>query len=175
MTFFVVAIDIQGIDIDLRRRLRGTARKFAPHITILPRLRSDALRSRTGRAWDEVRAAVERLRDEPLELWGPVRIADDLDWYECASGCRGRSALLDLHRLAAARLLDRKAGGPDPAFIDSGYRPHLTTSWRSHGRTSALPRSLKVRAVNLTVYSYKAAPWSGPVRREPLSKTTPVR
>jgi hypothetical protein len=175
MTFLVVAVDIQGVDIDLGSKLRGTARKFAPHITILPRLRSDALRSRTDRAWNEVCAAVERLRDEPLELSGPVRITDDLDWYECAAGCRGRPALLNLHRLATARLLDEAADGPDPAFVGAGYRPHLTTSWRSHGGTSALPRRLKVRAVSLTVYSYKAAPWTSLVRREQLAKAISVR
>lgn len=172
MTFLVVAIDVESPDIDLSTMLRGTARKFAPHITILPRVEATALRSRAVRGWGELLAAVERLRDEPLELQGPIRITDELKWYECAAGCRGRSALLDVHHLAATRLLDPGSRGPDPSFVGAGYRPHLTTTWHATGGNGALPRVLHVRAVGLVLYSYKSLPWAGAVQREALAGTT---
>jgi hypothetical protein len=169
MSFVVVAIDVTCPDVDLADRLRGTARKFAPHISIIPRIPASTLRSRPGRGWTDILAAVDRLREEPLELCGPVRVTEDLNWYECVSGCRGRPALIDLHHLATARLLEQNGPGPEQSFIGRGYRPHLTTSWRSTGGSPTLPGVLHVRATGLAIYSYQSAPWKGHVRRQLLS------
>lgn len=170
MTFAVVAIDVSSPDVDLGPKLRGTARKFAPHITIVPRVSASALRARMARGWPELRAAVEALRRSPLELRGPTRIADELDWYESDETCRGHRLLVDLHRLAMDRLLDPLRPAPDMGFVRQGYRPHMTTAWKTGtGRGGLLPRMLRVQAVELVIYSYRTTPWAGSVRREVLT------
>jgi hypothetical protein len=168
VTFVVIAIDVTSSDVDLRSRLRGTARKFAPHITILPRVRTSELRSRAVGGWKELLAAAERLRHEPLELRGPVRVTDDMDWHECMIGCRGRSALLELHRLVTERLLHPGSRCPGASFFGDGYRPHLTTAWHSRVAQASLPHRITVHAVNVAIYSYQSVPWAGIVRREAL-------
>lgn len=170
----MIALDVTGNAIDLGDLLQGTARRFAPHITLLPRfpLRSDTADAGMRRWLDE---AVADLAFATIALIGPREPEPDLTWYETAAGDDGRARL---HRVHAALLHHALSSGlldAEPRFAGSRYHPHMTVRWRAPDPPIRdMPARLLVRGCAVALYRYAADPHRDPVLRHSLVEWSPA-
>lgn len=163
MSYAVVAIDV---DIDTEEApllFAGTAEKFQPHITLIPRTKISKRWSQEtlGRTFRQLARGLI----PPIELVGPMRMSEILLWYECTPSCGGFRDLLGLHQ-EALRLLpfDLVAF---KEFTGRNFRPHLTLFWNGSVTRVAFPPSLKAKPIALSLYRYKDDPkFSSVVRHQ---------
>lgn len=171
--FSVLAMDVSCAEFNLQTKLQGTAAKFRPHVTIVPRFVSVAGHDRSGTqaAW---KFAIRRLMQFDgllIEMRGIRWIGSDLAWYECDVDCLGRPALNALHSGALEDLDADDLSLAEPSFVGNGYRPHLTMSWHAPGRcVEDLPHRIYVRPTSLSVYQYRGDP-----RRSAVERTSIMR
>ena len=173
MSFAVLALNVSSADIDIAQGLRGTAARFPPHVTLVPRFATrSAMAVRKGaQRWRRALSPRLSLAGLSIELRGLRRIAPDLAWYECERGCRGRTELERLHRTALSELLDDGLGGPDPGIILDSYRPHLTLWWRaSSPGPSLFPPTLLVHPTSVCIYRYGRDPHRSRIARETVAE-----
>jgi hypothetical protein len=167
MTHAVLALDVRTEPIDISPWMRGAARKFLPHVTVLPRFEPAA------NAWTEIIARARTLPLaglHPFELIGPVRICSELAWYEALPDQTGYDALTALHRAALHSVGESNVWFVEN-FIKANYRPHLTIRWRVPvGDTRELPSSLRARATALSFYQYEIDPELSSVQRVVVSE-----
>lgn len=149
MIFFVIAIEVECVSFLLQDKLQGDARRFLPHISILPRFSVES---------GNVQALVERaaFTDLPSEisLRGPREMSSQLAWYECGPQDIGFEELIRLHGRWASQL--SPFARPDNlSHWGREYRPHLTIrSNEAAGQNLMLPDVLKVRPSGSVLYEY---------------------
>lgn len=166
MTKAVLAVDVQAKGIDLRPRLRGVARKFAPHITLVPRFAFRGAIDRHRDQWQMLARELIWAFPDNIELRGIRHLGRGLSWYECSHGCRGFQALRHAHDRSLQFLSDTIGAAPPPDHVGRRYRPHLTLIWHSFAENSPLlPPRITVSAKSIVLYHYAETPLSDTVRR----------
>ncbi len=168
MTCWVLALDVEGVGLDLGSLLSGVARKFRPHVTLRGRFAASRQVDLAA-----LRELIIDLRYPALvELDSPLAITSDLTWLECLPGSRGYAELTNIHQVLNARLSVSGLIGADLTPGDQagdGYRPHLTLSWHSSPpRDPELSGSIMVRAKGFSAYSYERSPELDAVTRYPI-------
>ncbi len=149
----LIAVDVHTSEIPLHDILQGAARRFAPHVTIMPRFHFGNLSLLRARVTEiEVPGAIE--------LRGPRMPSDSLVWYECDSDCIGYVTLKGAHA-TCMRLTSYQHG----LFNGPNYRPHLTIASNAVRAMKDFPDRIEVLPQALVLYIYGAAPDEGPVER----------
>lgn len=162
MNFLVLALDVTCDAFPLEDFLQGDARRFSPHITILPRFTSKEIGAVVLPRFD-----MREYIPMSIELRGPKEIDDKLEWYECGPMETGFDRLIAAHN----EMLSLFASFVQPAdsrHWGQKYRPHMTI--RSNGVCASslnLPDSISVRPLELVLYEY-ALSETGPAKRRPL-------
>lgn len=164
MTFAVIALDVRGVGRDLNVLLRGTARKFAPHITLLPRFRAG--KTMEAQAWG-AQLAARICGTELIELCGPKWIGT-IGWYECEPQRRGWIRLAEAHGALLALMLETGGHQIRPDHSGSGFRPHMTAFWDTSEPSRALPDRIDVVPTAIALYEYETDPKIDPVIRTSL-------
>ena len=163
----VVAIDVAIHDGDGPIVFAGTAQKFLPHVTLLPRtpLLPGWSVGQFGRRFAKLSSALI----QPIELIGPIEISPDLVWYECTPRSAGFCDLLNLHHRALCALPSAEAC-VFRQFTRENFRPHLTVSWNGFGRIGNPPELLRATPRAISLYSYCSDPKVAPVRRTEIAR-----
>lgn len=136
----VAALDVESDALDLCALLDPDARRYQPHVTILPRFEC---RSLPELKWP----GMVGFR---LPLRGPKNNGAGLWWYESDPALPGFDCLMRLHADLASQLGDeKKAIASD--FWHDGYLPHLTLGRALPSRLH-LPEALEVRVTSACTY-----------------------
>lgn len=146
---FVLAIEVESASFSLVDELRGDARRFLPHISILPRfsLNSEGVSALARKATFGSLPGVIKLR-------GPREMSDQLAWYECHPQDIGFKELVCLHDKWTLDL-SLCARPADVRHWGQAYRPHMTI--RSNELASEdpkLPDVLEVRPLRTVLYEF---------------------
>lgn len=168
MTMAVIALDLASSRLDLPSLLRGTARRFQPHITLLPRFPLHP--EHHGRAFARSIADLgHALTNIALPLSGPHWPEADLGWYEPEAEGAGRALLKGVHASILREELRTGRIATEPRFSGSAFHPHMTVVWRAEAQgPEPLPTRIHAHAIALSLYSYDGDPHVDAVRRRVL-------
>ena len=163
VTHGVLALDVRSPDVDLPSLCRGTATRFHPHITLVPRFPlEDVEQSVIG--WSRIVKSLEGLHRQ-IGLQGPHWPEVDLCWYDCEQDVPSRAVLQEAHNTALLTATKENLLCCSPHFSGESYHPHLTIAWRHDGEIDSMPSHLAVQGVAISIYAYNTDPHSGPVVR----------
>jgi hypothetical protein len=163
--FFVIAIEVKCASFALSEELRGDARRFLPHISILPRFSLDHVNAQVL----VQRAPFTRLPNK-IALRGPRLMSDQLAWYECRPQDIGFKELIALHGSLASEL-SPPARPNNTNHWGQEYRPHMTIrSNEVATQCVKLPSLLQVQPLGAVIYEYNSE-GTDPAKRYLLEST----
>jgi 2'-5' RNA ligase len=165
MIHAVVALDVELYEVEKKIPFAGTAKKFSPHITLLPRFK--IARSPENQLVRHF-ASFAKTIFPPIELVGPITISKDLIWYECTPRSSAFRDLLDLH-FKALRALRADDICVFREFIRENFRPHLTVFWNGAAPVQDLPKVLIAQPRAVSLYQYPGDPKLSAVRRRQIA------
>ncbi|GBH29427.1 2'-5' RNA ligase family protein [Sphingobium xenophagum] len=154
--FAIAAIDVDCAAMPLAPLLSGPARRFRPHVTLMPRFDADASPA--------VQAALANAAlPQALVVSGPRSPTSDLLWYECDPNCEGYADMVALHNLCAS-FAKSECG----AYSGSGFRPHMTIASETGSLPEGLPGTLRLTPIAMVIYRFGHDPNFDPVSRYPI-------
>lgn len=162
----VIALDVTSPDLDLSALLRGTASRFNPHITLMPRFPITSLET-TVAEWTPILKDLKKLKARVFQVSGPKWPETDLCWYEFDTDAEGRTALQLAHEAVLSQALSSGVIREPPHFSGKAFHPHMTVAWRTEAPTG-LPPTLTLQASTVALYTYGADPHAGTVKRAGL-------
>jgi 2'-5' RNA ligase len=136
--------------------LSGPARRFRPHVTLMPRFDADASPAVQS-------ALANTALPQALVVRGPRSPAPGLLWYESDPDCEGHAEMIALHHLCASFA---KSGCR--AYSGSGFRPHMTIASETGPLPKGLPETLRLTPISMAIYHFGHDPDFGPVSRHPI-------
>lgn len=152
----IAAIDVDCAAMPLAPLLSGPARRFRPHVTLMPRFDADASPA--------VQAALATAAlPETLVVRGPHSPASGLLWYESDPDCEGHADMIALHDLCAS-FAKSECG----AYSGSGFRPHMTIASETSRLPQGLPETLRLTLISMVIYRFGHDPDYDPVTRHPI-------
>lgn len=147
MKWLVLAVDVDFRSSDFEGLRSGSARRYAPHISILPRCHvSSSVLDRLRKFSPEI------FENTWFELRGPKAVNSRLAWYESEFGLQGNDVLRQLHAeaLSFASSVNLK---PAIEHCGANYRPHLTlVSGTRIGFPESAPSRISAIAKSISAY-----------------------
>jgi len=153
----ILAWDVAVQGVPLADFLTGAARRFRPHVTLMPR-------TPIARHLDLRVLLRDLVSPSRIMLNGPRSPAPGLFWYECDPGQPGHDELVSAHHRCM-----KVYGAPHGPYTGRNYRPHLTIAAGSDPPPKGLPEQLVATCLNLSLYRYGPAPDHGNVERIALA------
>ena len=159
----VIALDVTSPDLDLSALLRGTASRFNPHITLMPRFPIRNLKTVVA-DWTPIVSSLNLPSHHLYRLSGPKWPERDLCWYEFGDDIDGRNLLQQAHEAALSQALHAGLIEKPPHFSGKSFHPHMTIAWRAEPQGN-LPGSLTLLGKAITLYTYRGDPHESDVTR----------